>query len=209
MQAGQWLEERGLSITDILEAEEFSIKKVYKDLRGEFAKVTWRRLTCNNLGSPKWIFMLYLAIHRRLYTKDRLSNWGILTDTICILCNNEPETHQQLFFECPFTGKIWRALLGWLSVNKRVTRWSDEIQWATDHATNKTAQANIYRITLAAALYYIWQERNCRTFQHKERTREMIVRMVIQDIHSRTSIFLRLAGTMHRLNFYPGCWVLA
>ncbi|KAG5626010.1 hypothetical protein H5410_011228 [Solanum commersonii] len=33
-------------------------------------------MTCNNQGNPKWIFVLYLAIQRRLYTRDRLKNGG-------------------------------------------------------------------------------------------------------------------------------------
>lgn len=53
MQVGHQLKERGVSITEVMEAKDFSIKKTYKSLRGEYTKVLWRKLTCNNLGSPK------------------------------------------------------------------------------------------------------------------------------------------------------------
>lgn len=46
---GKWLEERNLHTNEIMEAEEFSIQVMYKELRGEY-KVPWRRLTCNNQG---------------------------------------------------------------------------------------------------------------------------------------------------------------
>lgn len=85
---------------------------------------------------------------------------------------------------------------------RKETEWNDEAQWATDHAAHKTPQAEVYRVTLTAILYYIWQEKNCRIFQHKKRSTE-ILRLVIQDIHNRTSVFPRLVGTMHRLNLYP------
>ncbi|KAK4716190.1 hypothetical protein R3W88_014528 [Solanum pinnatisectum] len=82
-----------------MEADEFSIKEMYKELRGEYNKVSWKILTCNNQGRPTWIFALYLEIQRKLYTKDRLGNWGIITDVTCYLCSTTPETHQHLFFE--------------------------------------------------------------------------------------------------------------
>ncbi|KAH0636879.1 hypothetical protein KY289_036794 [Solanum tuberosum] len=69
LHAWHWLEEKGLQIAEVMETNEFSINAMYKKLRGEYIKVPWSKMTCNNQGSPKWIFALYLAINRRLYTK--------------------------------------------------------------------------------------------------------------------------------------------
>ncbi|KAK4726976.1 hypothetical protein R3W88_031893 [Solanum pinnatisectum] len=118
LKAGQWLTERGLQVTEIMEETNFSIKKMYQVLKGEYNKVPWRRLTCNNLDSPKWVFALYVAIHRRLYTKDRLSNWGIIRDDVCALCKAEVETHQHLFFSCNFSKQIWHKMLNWLLITR-------------------------------------------------------------------------------------------
>ncbi|KAH0720491.1 hypothetical protein KY284_005521 [Solanum tuberosum] len=60
-------------LKDVMETNKYSINAMYMKLRGEYIKVSWRRMTCNNQGSPKWIFALYLAINRRLYTRDRLA----------------------------------------------------------------------------------------------------------------------------------------
>ncbi|KAH0636027.1 hypothetical protein KY290_036421 [Solanum tuberosum] len=38
--------------------EKFSVKQLYKAIRGEYQKVEWRRITCNNSACPKWIFIL-------------------------------------------------------------------------------------------------------------------------------------------------------
>ncbi|KAG5595222.1 hypothetical protein H5410_036454, partial [Solanum commersonii] len=37
-----------------------------------FSVKQWRRLVCYNYGAPKCIFILYLEILNRLYTRDRL-----------------------------------------------------------------------------------------------------------------------------------------
>ncbi|KAK4724318.1 hypothetical protein R3W88_027097 [Solanum pinnatisectum] len=58
-------------------------------------------------------------------------------------------------------------------------------------------------MTLAAAVYYIWQERNYKIFQQRERTIEEITKQIIWEIHCRSSMTPRLANAMQNLNFYP------
>ncbi|KAK4721508.1 hypothetical protein R3W88_011741 [Solanum pinnatisectum] len=106
IQAGHWISEAGIPMTEIMDADDFTIKGMHKKLRGDFIKVPWRRLTCINQGNSKWIFILYLTIHRRLYTMDRLDKWGIHTDQVCALCKQELETHQHLFFSCTMAARI-------------------------------------------------------------------------------------------------------
>ncbi|KAH0752152.1 hypothetical protein KY285_005300 [Solanum tuberosum] len=203
LQARHWLEEKGLQIAEVMETNELSINAMYKKLRGEYIKVPWRRMTCNNQGSPKWLFALYLAINRRLYTRDRLARWGITNDTLCPLCMEAHETHQHLFFTCIYSRMLCQKLLNWLSINRASNGWTEELNWAVEHASSKTIIAEVYRMTLAAIIYYIWQERNYRIFQNKERNIEMINRAIIQGIHCRASMIPRFIGFMQKLNFYP------
>lgn len=203
MQAGHWISEAGIPITEIMDAEEFTIKGTYKILRGEFTKVPWRRLSCNNQGSPKWNFILYLTMQRRLYTKDRLEKWGIQTDQMCSLCKQEQETHQHLFSSCTVAARIWSKLLKWLCITRNTAGWEEELEWAITHATGKAMQDEVYRMTLSAAVYYVWQERNYRIFQRKERTTEVIIRNIIQEIHCRSSMQPKLADFIRNFNYYP------
>ncbi|KAK4727001.1 hypothetical protein R3W88_031918 [Solanum pinnatisectum] len=186
LKAGKGLTERGLPV-----------------LKGEYNKVPWRRLTYNNLGSPKWVFALYVAIHRRLYTKDRLSKWGIIEDDVCALCKEEGETHQHLFFSCIFSKQIWHKMLKWQLITRGCEGWNEELEWAIGYAKRKSIVADVYRMAIAATIYYIWQERNLRIFQQKERTTDMISRLITQEIHHRASMIPRLTGYMQNLNFYP------
>ncbi|KAH0715124.1 hypothetical protein KY284_008029 [Solanum tuberosum] len=152
LQAGHWVSEAGLQMEKVMEAETFTIKDMYKTLRGELSKVPWRRMICTNQGSPKWTFILYLAIQRRLYTKDRLDKWGINTDSLCAMCKAEPETHQHLFFACSVATVIWQRLLQWLSITRSSAGWNEETEWAAMHANRKSIQDEVYRMTLAATL---------------------------------------------------------
>ncbi|KAG5629293.1 hypothetical protein H5410_001010 [Solanum commersonii] len=117
------------------------------------------------------------------------------------MCKAEPETHQHLFFACSVANVIWQRLLQWMSITRSSAGWTEEIEWAKLHANRKSIQDEVYRMTLAAALYYIWQDH--RIFQQKERSIEEIIKEIIQEIHCRSSMNPRLASAMHKLNFYP------
>lgn len=67
--ATQVLDVAGINYAQFQGSNRFSIKKVYNNLRGCYQKVHWRRLICNNHVTSKWLFILYLAIHKRLYTR--------------------------------------------------------------------------------------------------------------------------------------------
>lgn len=61
----------------------FSMKKVYILLSGDCERVRWKRLISNNQAALKSRFILWLALHNRLATVDRLSIWGVECDTNC------------------------------------------------------------------------------------------------------------------------------
>lgn len=93
--AKKYFEEAGYSEEDVLRMQNFKVKDMYLKKREEYNKVTWRKIIWNNAGLPKWIFVGYLAIHRRLQTRDRLKVWGCVEDETCPLCKAEVENIDQ------------------------------------------------------------------------------------------------------------------
>ncbi|XP_059315759.1 uncharacterized protein LOC132066468 [Lycium ferocissimum] len=116
LKAKECLVEAGYQEKDINQMDSFSIQKIYKLLRGHYPKVAWRRLVCNNRGSPRWTFILRLALCDRLQARTRLAKWGIIDDAKCPLCDGAPETVAHLFFEC---ARIWQRLLRWQGIPRQ------------------------------------------------------------------------------------------
>lgn len=56
----------------------YSIEKVYLLMMGKMAQVEWRKVVWSNCGAPIWLFILYLAVNKRLATNKRLSKWGLV-----------------------------------------------------------------------------------------------------------------------------------
>lgn len=166
-------------------------------------KVEWRRLIWTNNGAPKWLFILYIALKRRLSTKDILAKWGLATNMKCPLCPEKDETIDHLFFECAFSAEVWTKILTWQGIQRPGLRWHDEVQWALAHMEGRNSVAQVYWMTLAGTSYCLWMERICRIFQHKHKQQETFIRQIIQNVHGRGSRHVKLSCRLQELNAYP------
>ncbi|XP_019223812.1 PREDICTED: uncharacterized protein LOC109205556 [Nicotiana attenuata] len=203
LQAGKYIQEARLDIKKILGSQSYSIRAVYNQLRGDFPKEEWSRLICNNKSCPRWKFILYLAVQEKLYTKDRLCNWGLQVDPVYALCEQELESHQHIFFLCRFSAQVWEKLLTWIGIKRRITDWKEELKWAADHMKGKGSKTMLYRMCITSAVYQIWLERNRRIFQQEKRSSEAITRQIIQEIHCIGNRESSLREELQVLNFYP------
>ncbi|XP_070057541.1 uncharacterized protein [Nicotiana tomentosiformis] len=188
---------------DISKTSHLSIKKIYNKLRGDYPKVSWRRLICSNSGYPKWIFRLQLTALERPYTRDRLSKWGVITKLIYPLCDNDDESIEHLFFKCHLSAALWDKMLTWMKINRGPMGWNQELAWIVTNANAKDTKAGIYRLTMTGCVYYLWHERNLRIFQKKSRSVEVLSRLITQGVHCRGHWDRKLAGQLRRMNFFP------
>ncbi|XP_019261267.1 PREDICTED: uncharacterized protein LOC109239200 [Nicotiana attenuata] len=136
----------------------------------------------------------------KLYTKDRLSKWGIQIDRECVLCRQASETIQHLYFEFSYAAELWGNLLAWQGIKRPVYRWAEELACVEKWLKRKNATTKLYKMTLVACVYYVWQERNTRCFQAKVRRWEILGKMIIQEIHCRSNKNMEKA--LSRLDLY-------
>jgi len=171
-------------------------------LLGVLPKVSWRKLVCNNMGCPKWKFILWLALKGKLQTLDRIGQW-MMIDEVCPLCRSDGESLQHLFFSCPVAGNIWGSLLQWQGITRSNQGWLEEVQWAQRNCKGKRKGASVYKMVLVATVYQVWQERNIRMFQHSTRSQHAIIRHIIQEVFHRANRMPELVNHIRKLDFYP------
>ncbi|XP_075099181.1 uncharacterized protein LOC142176040 [Nicotiana tabacum] len=164
---------------------------MYHQLREDYPKMPWRKLTFNNYVVPRWGFILNLALQPRLHTKDKVAGCGSMIDQTCELCKEENETMQHLFFECKVTREVWERLLKWQGIQRSLMTWDEEVELASKEMEGKTQKAEVYRMTLASCIYYIWIERNSRIFKAKSQQVDGILRALVQDIFREATGKLR------------------
>ncbi|GFY93985.1 hypothetical protein Acr_09g0004310 [Actinidia rufa] len=89
----------------------FSINSAWDLWRQRKPIVEWRYLIWFPGHVPRWSVIAWLAIKERLSTRDRIIREGMGGDPICILCTNDLESHDHIFFNCPFSTEVWGNIL--------------------------------------------------------------------------------------------------
>lgn len=125
----------------------------------------------------------------RLSTKDRLIAWGALNDGGCVLCNGDLECHSHLFFACQFTTWIWlriqgRCIQGRCGVSPYAWDLNSEVQWGISNSRKGSVLSLLFKLSLSASIYYIWKERNSRTFQEVGHDLATVEKLIVDEVRS-------------------------
>ncbi|XP_019244588.1 PREDICTED: uncharacterized protein LOC109224464 [Nicotiana attenuata] len=131
---------------------------------------------------------------------DRLSRIGIQVPQDCVFCKAATETLQPLFFECPFTNRIWTRLLSWIGINRSIKGWTEELTWARRMARKKTGKGAITSYVFAMLIYSIWRERNMMRFQQSVFEEHRICREIVLHVHTRGRGQPKWQQTLHSLD---------
>nr|GEX06109.1 hypothetical protein [Tanacetum cinerariifolium] len=167
-----------------------SIKKIYvsqvwSNIRPREAKVPWYATIWFAAGIPRHAFNLWLIIKHKLKTQDRVSIWDASASlgSVCSLCESTPDSHEHLFFLCPFSAAVWSQMklrAGLDLVSHDVYALFDHFE-GISHA--KSSKIVIAKIVLAASAYFIWQERNWRLFKKSKRSVKQVVDCIASTVH--------------------------
>ncbi|XP_074282626.1 uncharacterized protein LOC141607166 [Silene latifolia] len=105
----------------------------------------------------------------------------------CVLCESSLETHSHLFFECPYSAAIWRAIAVWLKISPD-TSLPHLFHWYKVYNRGQGLVKKQRRCALMCALYLVWHERNKRIFKGIQATPVTIIRKI------KVLVLLRLSS---------------
>nr|XP_009803944.1 PREDICTED: uncharacterized protein LOC104249256 [Nicotiana sylvestris] len=145
--------------------ELFSIKKLYRLQFPQHQKVQWKSIILQQHIHPRFKFILWLALHNRLATVERLLKFGIQTPQQCIFCEQVVETFDHLSFKCSLTKELWLRLLRWLGYDRPICDWQSEVEWVSKNAKRRNGQCAIVTCVFGMLVNAIWRERNKLRFQ--------------------------------------------
>ncbi|XP_011016272.1 PREDICTED: uncharacterized protein LOC105119785, partial [Populus euphratica] len=91
----------------------------YDFLRVRSSLVRWRNVVWESWSMPRYNFILWLAVLGRLRTRDRLH--FLQTDSSCVFCQVEEESHSHLFFGCTWTSSLWLKIKNWLRISRTMS----------------------------------------------------------------------------------------
>ena len=155
--------------TDLLQTNRFRVNQFYYGLLEPQPVVSWRKVFFNNEARPRALFILWLACHNRLATKERLYRFGIVNDARCAFCE-EVETVQHLLFECGEMYAIWKKVLDWLNVDHEPAGWLQELDWIEDTSKGKNWKSRFLKTSFAETVYRCWKYRNNKIHEKVDTT---------------------------------------
>lgn len=82
---------------------------MYLTLKDLQPPVQQKYLISSNLTRPRVTFVLWLACHDRMATKERLCRFGLINDDKCCLCDKK-EILQHLMFDYSNMRDIWMKI---------------------------------------------------------------------------------------------------
>ncbi|GJY64209.1 hypothetical protein Tco_0465669 [Tanacetum coccineum] len=91
---------------------------------------------------------------------------GDLTNLRCALCDGQPDSHPHLFFECTFSAKGWRYVRVLADMDNVPLSMHEIILYLKPMGNKRTAKCIFGKLIVAATTYFIWNERNNRTFKN-------------------------------------------
>ncbi|GKB18046.1 RNA-directed DNA polymerase, eukaryota, reverse transcriptase zinc-binding domain protein [Tanacetum coccineum] len=130
----------------------------------------WKNLVWFTQNIPKHAFILWMAILNKLSTQDKVRMWGSTDVMRCPLCCNDMDSHDHLFFKCQFANEFWRIVKAKIEVTIADMGWNEIVVRFSQMYTGNSIGSIIRRIGLAASVYLIWKERNCRIFKDEKKS---------------------------------------
>lgn len=111
----------------------------------------------------KWSIILWLTCLQRLSAKDRLLRMEV--DPGSVLCSHNAESIQHSFFDCSFSRSIWEPILRKFQIQRRADVWDLELNGACGLCRSKSFRSLLFKLALAAGVYYIRMDCNSRVFR--------------------------------------------
>ncbi|GJW44645.1 hypothetical protein Tco_0073444 [Tanacetum coccineum] len=162
----------------------FSVSQVWSSIRPRDVKVDWHGVVWFQACIPRHAFNLWLVVKRKLKTQDRIGTWDVspMIGTVCSLCEVQPDSHEHLFFDCPFSHGIWNHMKVLAGINILANDVYSIIDYLLPYAERRTSRSVIAKLVVAASTYFIWQERNRRLFKNNKRTLNQVIDCIMSSV---------------------------
>ncbi|KAE8729631.1 hypothetical protein F3Y22_tig00003480pilonHSYRG00012 [Hibiscus syriacus] len=170
----------------ILNAGVLKTKEIWEEIREKHIKVPWHKVVWFPLHIPKTSMITWMAIHDRLPTRARLSRMRIQTDELRVFCKEEIQTRNHLFTDCHFAKALWNSILQRTHLRKPHMSWETQLDWSCREWKGKSLISTVLRIAWNAYIYFIWEERNRRIFQNRNREMEQLLKNIKEQVRIQT-----------------------
>ncbi|KAL7204695.1 hypothetical protein ACSBR2_017740 [Camellia fascicularis] len=185
----------------------FTIQSTWNSLRQHFDQVNWSKIIWGPHNIPKVSFVVWMAILGRLNTGERLKIFGVTQSAECVFCQHPCEDHNHLFFECPFSERVWTCIKGKINVDWPSIQWNDLIHLIAKSMKGKSLGTIITKLAFTCTVYQLWIARNNRVFSKDMVPEEVVIKCIVDMVRFRVMHITNLKSH-HTDKWYLSSWRL-
>ncbi|XP_050217445.1 uncharacterized protein LOC126668286 [Mercurialis annua] len=137
----------GVLSEKVVHNNRFSISKTKDIYREQHEEVAWHKMVSGKSLVPRHNFIPWIIMKNIFRTKDRLKKWGVIDEDLCVLCQNDIETRDHIYYEYPVSRSIWNKILNICNC-PNISSWRRIIRWFCRKEKQKTAKAALRRYLL-------------------------------------------------------------
>ncbi|GJV88494.1 reverse transcriptase domain, reverse transcriptase zinc-binding domain protein [Tanacetum coccineum] len=108
---------------------------------------------------------------------------------VCSLCEGQEDSHEHLFFECSFSKQIWQQVKCYAGLSGSDFSIDNIIQDIIPFAMKRSSKSICAKLVVAAASFFIWQERNNRLFRSEKRSVDNVVACIFNTVRLKLVSF--------------------
>lgn len=165
--------------------KEWSSKEVKHMFRGNRGNLGYKNLIWFKNCVPRFSFITWIAALNKLPTADRLRGWGLQVMELCILCKNQNESRNHLFFECVYASTVWREGIRRNCTCLSTLKWEEITDYLKKTEGQGTMRRWMMKVFWTMSIYRLWTERNRKRHGEEEETPEQILRRISVDMRHR------------------------
>jgi hypothetical protein len=147
---------------------EYTAASAYKAQSEGMVNYFMMEAVWKNWAPPKCKLFVWLILHNRVWTADRLQKRVWPNCENCQLCKREPKTASHNFLKCRYSLRIRNSIIQWLGLSS-----VDVFYWANHDTVKEWWMSFIYpngtprksfATLLMLVMWEIWNEQNARVF---------------------------------------------
>lgn len=137
-----------------------NISSMWHSVRVPGTAPLWQPAIWHSFAIPKCSLFMWLALKKRLLTKDKMLQFGFNVNPTCILCHSCVENAEHIFSDCPFTYLILKSSPVPISL-----LWTDLQMGIFTVGYVSNLKKHLAWLYISVTIYSVWWERNTRIHQ--------------------------------------------
>ncbi|GKC52902.1 hypothetical protein Tco_1075647, partial [Tanacetum coccineum] len=128
--------------------------------------------------------VFYVGFNNLSKVSDLIDDDGWRWPQNC-LCQKDLDSHDHLFFNCEYAQKFWKQVCDMARMKFKNFSWDARLNEMSKGKNKHSVWEVIKKLCHAAAVYYIWQERNLRLFNNSKREATDLFGIMIEELRAK------------------------